>query len=103
LRSSDYRRIYAEGLRVAGPYFTAVCHKMEQPQGPRIGFTVPRTLGKAVVRNRLKRRLREGVRLQLHRLAPQWEIVLQPRRAALTAGFEDLQRELERLFTRCAG
>jgi ribonuclease P protein component len=56
-----------------------------------------------VVRNRLKRRLREAVRLQLHRLAPQWEIVLQPRRAALTAGFEDLQRELERLFTRCAG
>ena len=74
-----------------------------EPDGPHIGFTTPRALGKAVVRNRIKRRLREAVRLQLDRLNPQWSIVFNPRRKALDAPTSDLQREVERLFLRCNG
>ena len=70
--------------------------------GPRIGFTVPRALGKAVVRNRIKRRVREAVRLQLDRLSPQWSIVINPRRKALDAPVTELHREVERLFQRCS-
>jgi ribonuclease P protein component len=55
------------------------------------------------VRNRIKRRLREAVRLQLDRLNPQWSIVFNPRRKALDAPTSDLQREVERLFLRCNG
>ncbi len=69
--------------------------------GPRIGFTVPRALGGAVVRNRIKRRVREAVRLRLHQLSPQWSIVINPRRKAMDAPFPDLEREIERLFLRC--
>lgn len=64
-------------------------------------MTVPRSLGKSVVRNRLKRRLREAVRFSLGRLAPGWWIVLNPRRAALDALFEDLKAEVEKLFLQC--
>jgi ribonuclease P protein component len=71
--------------------------------GPRIGFTTPRALGKAVVRNRIRRRVREAVRLQLDRLNPQWSIVINPRRKALDAPVADLQREVERLLQRCNG
>jgi ribonuclease P protein component len=59
-------------------------------------------LGKAVKRNRIKRRVREAVRLNLWRLDPQWQIVLNPRRAVLTAPFASLQQEIVRLFTRCS-
>ena len=52
---------------------------------PHIGFTVPRALGKAVVRNRIRRRVREAVRLYLDRLNPQWSIVINPRRKAFDA------------------
>jgi ribonuclease P protein component len=62
---------------------------------------VPRAIGKAVVRNRLKRRLREAVRLELHLLEPSWNIVINPRRSGLEAPFETLLRDVERLFLRC--
>ncbi len=74
-----------------------------RPDGPRIGFTVPRALGNAVVRNRIKRRVREAVRFHLDWLKPQWSIVINPRRKAYEAPLPDLQREIERLFLRCNG
>ena len=74
-----------------------------EPDGPHIGFTTPRALGKAVVRNRIKRRVREAVRFHLDRLNPQWSIVINPRRKALSATTQELQQEVERLFLRCSG
>jgi len=56
-----------------------------------------------VVRNRIKRRVREAVRLRLDQLSPQCELVINPRRKALDAPFPDLEREVEKLFFRCAG
>ena len=67
----------------------------------RIGFTVPRSLGGAVVRNRIKRRVREAVRLRLDQLSPQWEIVFNPRRSAMDSPFSELLREVEQFFRRC--
>ena len=66
-----------------------------------MGFTVPRALGCAVVRNRLRRRVREAVRMHLELLSPQWSIVINPRRKAFDAPLPDLEREMERLFQRC--
>jgi ribonuclease P protein component len=95
--------VYDQGSRHSGPLFAAFCVREEQPDGPRIGFTVPRAIGKAVVRNRIRRRVREAIRGQLHRLNPQWSIVINPRRKAFDAPLADLQREVERLFLRCNG
>jgi ribonuclease P protein component len=71
-------------------------------EGPRLGFTVPRAFGKAVKRNRVKRRLREAMRVRLHEIAPQWDVVINPRRAALDAPMEELRREVDRLVRQCA-
>jgi len=74
-----------------------------EPGGPRIGFTTPRALGKAVVRNRIRRRVREAARLHLARLSPEWSIVINPRRKAIDAPFRELEQEIMRLFQRCSG
>jgi ribonuclease P protein component len=95
--------VYAEGFRVSSPCFAAFCLRRPEPGCSKIGLTVPRALGGAVVRNRLKRRMREAVRRQLHSLEPRWEIVFNPRRAGLTAPLENLVREIARLFARCKG
>ena len=53
-----------------------------------------------MVRNRIKRRLREAVRFHLNQLSPEWSIVINPRRKALDAPLPELEREVERLFLR---
>jgi ribonuclease P protein component len=51
----------------------------------------------------MRRRVREAARRRLDRLPARWEIVFQPRRAALRAPFEEIQGEMEKLFRRCGG
>ena len=103
MRSKDFRRVYDAGARYSSALFAAFCVCEPQADGPRIGFTTPRALGKAVVRNRIKRRVREAVRRHLDWLSPQWSIVINPRRKAFDAPLPELEREVERLFRRCNG
>lgn len=95
--------MYDNGVRYACPLFAAFCVREPEADGPRIGFTLPRAVGKSVIRNRIRRRVREAVRLQLEQLNPQWSIVINPRRKALDAPVEEVRREIERLFRRCNG
>ncbi|MDP9171591.1 MAG: ribonuclease P protein component [Acidobacteriota bacterium] len=101
LRSSDFRKVYDQGTRYTSPFFAAFCLADLAGVGPRIGFTTPKALGKAVKRNRLKRRVREAVRLELAALNPDWSIVFNPRRKTLDCVFTELQSEVKRLFIRC--
>ena len=103
MRSQDFRRVYDEGAKYACPFFAAFRVREPQPDGPHIGFTVPRALGKAVVRNRIRRRVREAVRACLDGLNPQWSIVINPRRKAFDAPMPELRREVEKFFLRCNG
>ncbi len=66
--------------------------------GPRIGLTVPKALGNAVARNRIKRRLREAVRSALPLLSAPVDVVLHPKRSVLEAEFTVIHREVETIF-----
>ncbi len=81
--------------------FAAFCLKRADDSGTRIGLTVPRAIGGAVIRNRIKRRIREAFRLHRAEFSPQWDIVFNPRRAALTAPFGDLERGLLKVIEKC--
>lgn len=102
LRRVDFRRIYEQGVRFTDPYFVAFCARRAEGGRPRVGLTAPRALGKAVLRNRIKRRLREAVRRRLRQLPPGWDVVLNARPTVSTARFEELLQAVERLFARCA-
>ena len=66
--------------------------------GSRIGLTVPKALGNAVVRNRIKRRMREAVRHALPLLGAPVDVVLHPRRVVLEMEFSQLRREVAGVF-----
>lgn len=101
LKSSEFRRVYDNGSRYSGPLFTAFLLANQEPAGPRVGFTTPRALGRAVRRNFMKRRMREAIRTKLPSIAPQWDIVINPRKALYDAPWDAVEKELRKLVARC--
>ncbi len=68
----------------------------------RFGFVVGKKRGKAVVRNKLKRRLREAARLKLAagRVRPGYDVVVIPRAEAVKADYHALDEALEEALRR---
>ena len=66
-----------------------------EPPAPRFGFTVTKKIGNSVVRNRIKRRLREAVRHSASAYCrPEFDYVVIARGAALARAFADLKGDL---------
>ena len=66
--------------------------------GLRVGFTVGRALGGAVQRNRMKRRLREAVRLTRPWPGATADVVINPKKMVLTVDFSSLLNEVRQAF-----
>ncbi len=97
LRRVDFDRVYQQGQRHFSGHMT-VFYVRGTAGWARVGFTVGRALGGAVERNRIRRRLREAVRLRLARLAVPVDVVIHPRKSALQADFAALLDDVERAF-----
>jgi len=67
--------------------------------GLRVGFTVGRALGGAVQRNRMKRRLREAVRMTLPPTGVAADVVINPKKSLLATDFAAVLNEVSRAFT----
>jgi ribonuclease P protein component len=101
LRSADFRTVYDNGIRVSSPMFAAFCLARQEGESARLGLTVPRAIGGAVLRNRIKRRLREAFRKHRAEFGSQWDIVLNPRRAALLAPPAEIERAFQKVIEKC--
>ena len=85
-----FRKLYSTGGHANG--LMAMYVRRNREGVNRVGVTVSKKLGKAVVRNRVRRRLREVYRLHESRFLPGWDIVVVARRRAITADFSDLTK-----------
>ncbi|HEX4964896.1 MAG TPA: ribonuclease P protein component [Thermoanaerobaculia bacterium] len=98
-RRADYLRCYRTGRRRHGSlallYFVP-----NQLEGPRLGITASRKVGKAVVRHRLKRRIKEIYRRWPHRSElPALDLVVHLKPEAGGSDFAALRSELLRLLS----
>jgi ribonuclease P protein component len=98
LKHADFERVYKLGRRHFSTNLTVFYLPRTDGEGMRVGFTVSRALGGAVDRNRMKRRLRESVRLNWPGLTPCADVVVNPKKSLLTADFGQLQQEIRRAF-----
>src|SRR5262249_47685508 len=91
----------ATGPRAPVSGFVLQARQRKEPGSARIGFTVSKKVGNAVERNRVKRRLREIVRLAPQgRMRIGYDYVLIGRRAALDLPFERMVQDFERALGR---
>jgi ribonuclease P protein component len=109
-KHADYQRVYAASRKHFGKqmiYFFRLRPLLGPDGGPlrnvnadgaRVGLTVGKVLGKAVERNRIKRRLREAVRRHLLLLGVPVDVVLHPRRTVIDLDFATLEREVAAVF-----
>lgn len=107
LRHADFERVYKLGRRHFSAAMTVFYLSRQElganaarPVGPglRIGFTVGRALGGAVQRNRMKRRLREAVRITRRPASVNADVVINPKKSLLTVEFADVVKEVSRAF-----
>ena len=89
-KNSDFRRLYAKGKSAVNPYMVVYCRRNQTGEN-RLGYTVSTKLGHAVVRNRVRRRLREVVRLNAPRMKTGWDIVLVARTRCVDAPWPRLE------------
>jgi ribonuclease P protein component len=106
LRHADFERVYKQGRRHFSASMTVFymdrqatgAARVPAISGLRVGFTVGRALGGAVQRNRLKRRLREAVRLTRPFPGPNADVVINPKKVLATISFDALLNEVAQAF-----
>lgn len=109
-RHGDYQQVYQSSRKRFGKQMSYF-FLLRQPQhptpnhpvsssitGPRVGLTVSRAMGKAVQRNRIKRRVREAVRRHLSELNAPVDVVLHPARRTTEIDFSLLERDVAQVF-----
>ena len=103
LKSRPQFLFVREGEKRKGPLFLLEVRDRQMPdEQPRVGFTVTKKHGNAVERNRMRRRLKEAVRLSAgFAMEPGHDYVVVARRDVLSASFQSLQAGLkDRITTR---
>lgn len=97
--AADFTRCYREGARWRAPYFTV--HAYRRGEGvARLGLAVGKAIGPAVVRNRVKRRLREIFRLHLQQIPGGYDLFVRAAPASASASYRQLEATFCDVLTR---
>ncbi|MBO4848239.1 MAG: ribonuclease P protein component [Clostridia bacterium] len=95
-RNKEFRRVYRNG-KTAGSHTLVLIYLSGRQPEKKIGFAVGKKIGNAVVRNRVKRRLREAVTPLLPEIAPGCRLIFIARLPILDASFQEIESTVRRL------
>jgi ribonuclease P protein component len=98
----DLQGAYRRGGRLKSPQFV-VFYCANRGERSRFGISVKKALGGAVVRNRIRRRIREMIRRNLLEIPSGWDFVMHPRRSVASRNFAALQAEIVGLLRSIPG
>jgi len=91
-RDYEFRRLYAKGKSVATARMVLYCRK-NRLISSRLGITVSTKIGKAVHRNKIRRRFREIYRLNEQKLSPGWDVVIVARGKSKYSEYSQLEAD----------
>lgn len=95
----EFRRIYARGSRAEGKHLVVVAYKRAVPDH-RLGLSVSKANGCAVIRNKIKRIFREAFRLERPTLPGQYDLILIPKQRPGKYLLDEVRVELRKLVDR---
>lgn len=98
-RNEQFQQIRQKGKAVTNDILV-LCALPNELTHSRFGFSVSTRIGGAVERNRIKRQLREIMRLRMTQIAPGWDIILIARRPIQRAGYWNMDAACARLLGR---
>jgi ribonuclease P protein component len=98
-RRADFEAITRRGSSRSTPLLVLRWLRTDRSDS-RVGLSTPRSLGGAVQRNRVRRRLREILRRRLDEIGPGWDLLIIARPAAGPATFADLGDAVDALLRR---
>jgi ribonuclease P protein component len=101
-RAAEFALVKKEGKSWTGKHLTLGILRQADESAARLGIVTTRRLGHAVIRNRVRRRLREVFRLNQHRLISGLWIVMVARVSAAEATFHQLERDWLRVADRAS-
>jgi ribonuclease P protein component len=93
VRRAEFEAVYRGGARKSSAQFVVFYRASGGPRS-RFGISVKKALGGAVVRNRVRRRIREILRRNSLEISPGWDIVIHPRTSMMRAVFASIEAEL---------
>ena len=93
MRSADFEAVYRAGGRKASGQFV-LFFRANGADSSRFGSSVKKAIGGAVVRNRIRRRIREIIRRNRGEIPSGWDVVIHPRRSVAQSAFVPLEAEL---------
>ena len=95
-QNRDFRRLYAKGRSAVTPVLAGYSRKNKSGQN-RLGITVSPKVGNAVVRNRVRRRIREAYRTREEMFLSGYDIVIVARVRAASARYDEISDAICRL------
>jgi ribonuclease P protein component len=99
VQSKRFQQVCREGRSLVHPLLVLRALRSDLPYS-RFGFVVAKRVGGAVVRNRVKRRMREAMRMRIAEVPPGWDLVLIARTAIGRASFWRIGEALDGLLPR---
>jgi ribonuclease P protein component len=92
-RAEDFKRVHSQGQSWVNNKLI-LCRYHSELDFSRFGFSVSRKMGGAVVRNRIKRLLREVVRLHLEQVVPGWDVIIVARKGIVGVTYSTVERSI---------
>jgi ribonuclease P protein component len=97
-----FDKVYRGGKSVANHQFVLYSYARQQQPGFRLGISVSKKLGNAVVRNRIRRMIKEIIRLNAHRLPGGYDLILIARKPVVGMPYADMEKSILHVLKRAA-
>jgi ribonuclease P protein component len=93
-KGASFKNIYKSGKRLSTPYFTLFYLQNKKNIHPQIGIIVSNKIGKATVRNKVKRRIREIIQSELENISNNLQIIILTKPTVANLRFQELKEKI---------